>query len=455
MKSSKIKIVYACQNCGSQSPKWVGRCHDCGQWDSMVEEIFSHKLDKSAKGTNLSKQPPQPITKIELTNEERLESGISELDRVLGGGVVNGSAILIGGDPGIGKSTILLQAMSALAKKGHKVLYISGEESTVQTKMRGKRLGTDSQNLFILAETSLEIITNEIEKLKPKTIVVDSVQTIFTEELSSAPGSISQVKEVAGRLIHISKSTGMATFLVGHVTKDGAIAGPRVLEHMVDTVLYFEGDRGHPFRILRAVKNRFGSTNEIGVFEMKESGLEEVANPSMLFLSERPKGVSGTVVIPSLEGTRPLLLELQSLVAPCNFGAPRRTSMGVDHNRVSLMAAVMEKKVGIKFIDMDIFVNIIGGVKMDEPALDLPLAIAMASSLMDKPIPSDIIIFGEVGLAGEVRGIGQAELRLKEAKKMGFKRALLPKNNLDTIKKSKMALIGVKSIKEALDVLFK
>ena len=455
MKSSKTKIIYACQNCGSQSPKWVGRCHDCGQWDSMIEETFSPILDKTAKNRGVTEHPPQSITDIKITNDERLESGISELDRVLGGGVVNGSAILIGGDPGIGKSTILLQAMSALSEKGNKVLYISGEESAVQTRMRGKRLGTDSKNLFILAETSLEIIINEIAKLKPKTVVVDSVQTIFTEELSSAPGSISQVREVAGRLIHASKSSGMATFLVGHVTKDGAIAGPRVLEHMVDTVLYFEGDRGHPFRILRAVKNRFGSTNEIGVFEMKESGLEEVANPSMLFLSERPKDVSGTVVIPSLEGTRPLLLELQSLVAPCNFGAPRRTSMGVDHNRVSLMAAVMEKKVGIKFIDMDIFVNIIGGVKMDEPALDLPLAIAMASSLMDKPIPSDIIIFGEVGLAGEVRGIGQAELRLKEAKKMGFKRALLPKNNVDTLKKSKMNLIGVNSIKEALDVLFK
>lgn len=421
----------------------------------MVEESYASPFTKETVGKRISANPPRPISDIKMVDDERLETGISEIDRVLGGGVVSGSAVLIAGDPGIGKSTVLLQSMAALAQKGNKILYISGEESAVQTRMRGKRLGTDSNNLLILAETSLEIILDEIEKLKPKTVVVDSVQTIFTEELSSAPGSISQVREVAGRLIHVSKQTGMATFLVGHVTKDGSIAGPRVLEHMVDTVLYFEGDRGHSFRILRAVKNRFGSTNEIGVFEMKESGLEEVTNPSMLFLSERPKDVSGTVVIPSLEGTRPVLLELQALVASCNFGASRRTSMGVDHNRVSLMAAVMEKKVGIKFIDMDIFVNIIGGVKMDEPALDLPLAIALASSLLDRPVPSDMVVFGEAGLAGEVRGISRPELRLKEAKKMGFKRALLPKSNLDVLKNNKMDLIGVSSIREALDVLFK
>jgi len=420
----------------------------------MVEETFSSAQTARPKTARTAETAPQPISEITFSREARLKSGIGELDRVLGGGVVSGSAVLIGGDPGIGKSTILLQGMEALARQGHRVLYVSGEESAAQTKMRGERLGSTSGELYVLAETSLEVILSEIERLGPKTIVVDSVQTVFTEALSAAPGSISQVREVAGRLINEAKKSGMAAFLVGHVTKDGAIAGPRVMEHMVDTVLYFEGDRGHPFRVLRAVKNRFGSTNEIGVFEMKESGLEEVSNPSMLFLSERPKGVSGTVVVPSLEGTRPILLELQSLVAASNFGAPRRTSMGVDHNRVSLIAAVMEKKVGMRFVDMDIFVNIIGGVSMDEPAVDLPLALSLASSFLDKPVPEDMVIFGEIGLAGEVRGIGQPELRLKEAEKMGFKKALLPANNIGRLKKGKMELFGVNSIKEALDVIF-
>lgn len=420
----------------------------------MVEETFSSSPSSQTKPTRAAETPPQPISEITFSKESRLKSGIGELDRVLGGGVVNGSAVLIGGDPGIGKSTILLQGMEALARQGHRVLYVSGEESASQTKMRGERLGSKSEELYVLAETSLEVILSEIERLRPKALVVDSVQTVFTETLSAAPGSISQVREVAGQLIIEAKKSDMAAFLVGHVTKDGAIAGPRVMEHMVDTVLYFEGDRGHPFRVLRAVKNRFGSTNEIGVFEMKENGLEEVNNPSMLFLSERPKGVSGTVVVPSLEGTRPILLELQSLVATSNFGAPRRTSMGVDHNRVSLIAAVMEKKVGMRFVDMDIFVNIIGGVSMDEPAADLPLALSLASSFLDKPVPEDMVIFGETGLAGEVRGIGQPELRLKEAEKMGFKKALMPANNISRLKKGRMELIGVSSLKEAIDVVF-
>jgi len=432
----------------------MGRCPDCGEWNSLVEETFSALPAEKKQAARSAKTPPTPISDIETSAESRIKSGISEFDRVLGGGIVKGSAVLIGGDPGIGKSTLLLQAMEELARKGNKVLYVSGEESAEQTKMRGLRLGSSSKNLYVLAETSLEIILAEIERLKPKTIVVDSVQTVFTEELSSAPGSISQVREVAGRLIYESKREGMATFLVGHVTKDGAIAGPRVLEHMVDTVLYFEGERGHPYRVLRTVKNRFGSTNEIGVFEMKELGLAEVTNPSSLFLAERPDDVSGTVVVPSMEGTRPLLLELQSLVSPCNFGASRRTSMGVDHNRVSLMAAIMEKKLGMKFIDMDIFVNIVGGVKIDEPAADLPLAISLASSYLDKSVPKDMIIFGEIGLAGEVRGVGQAELRLKEAVKMGFKKALLPKNNMKQIKSKEIELIPAVSIKEALDLIF-
>ena len=455
MKESglKSKTVYSCQSCGAQAPKWMGRCPDCGQWNSMVEEVFNKK---SAR--RFSENPeniPKPITDLEVLDEERLTSGIGELDRVLGGGIVSGSIVLVGGDPGIGKSTLLLQAMETFAKKGHRVLYISGEESAAQTRMRGRRIGAVSPELFVLSETSLDLILAAIENLKPKAVVVDSVQTVFTEELSSAPGSVSQVREVTARLINSSKKSSVATFLVGHVTKDGAIAGPRVLEHMVDAVLYFEGDRGHPFRILRTVKNRFGSTNEIGVFEMNEKGLEEVENPSMLFLSERLNDVSGTAVVPSLEGTRPILLELQALISPCNFGAPRRTSMGVDHNRVSLIAAVIEKKLGIKFVDMDIFVNIVGGVKMEEPAIDLPLALSLGSSYMDKPVPSDLTIFGEIGLAGEARGVGQPETRLKEAAKMGFKRALMPKNNVDKLKNIKnIDLIGVNSIKEAFDVLF-
>lgn len=451
---SKTRSVYCCQKCGGQTPKWMGRCPDCGEWNSLVEETFSTAPAEKKQAARSAKTPPTPISDIETSAESRIKSGISEFDRVLGGGIVRGSAVLIGGDPGIGKSTLLLQGMEELARKGNKVLYVSGEESAEQTKMRGLRLGSSSQNLYVLAETSLEVILGEMERLKPKTVVVDSVQTVFTEELSSAPGSISQVREVAGRLIHESKKEGMATFLIGHVTKDGAIAGPRVLEHMVDTVLYFEGERGHPYRVLRTVKNRFGSTNEIGVFEMKEIGLAEVTNPSSLFLAERPDDVSGTVVVPSMEGTRPLLLELQSLVSPCNFGAPRRTSMGVDHNRVSLMAAIMEKKLGMKFVDMDIFVNIVGGVRIDEPAADLPLAMSLASSYLDKPVPKDMVIFGEIGLAGEIRGVGQAELRLKETVKMGFKKALLPKNNIKQLKNKDIELIPAGSIKEALDLVF-
>ncbi len=457
MKAAKIKVktIYCCQKCGGQSPKWMGRCPDCGEWNSMIEESFSPAAAKVAGGALRSSRPPQPISEIALKEKERECTGISEFDRALGGGIVSGSAILIGGDPGIGKSTLLLQAMNALATMGRTVLYVSAEESAAQIRMRGQRLGAGSKNLIVFAETSLEAVIAEVESLKPDVLVVDSVQTVSTEELTSAAGSVSQVREVSGRLTGISKVSGMATFFVGHVTKDGAIAGPRVLEHMVDTVLYFEGDRGHAYRVLRAVKNRFGSTNEIGVFEMKESGLDGVENPSMLFLSERPKGVSGTVVVPSLEGTRPIMLELQSLVSPCNFGNPRRTSMGVDNNRVSLLAAVMEKKVGTRFIDKDIFVNIVGGVRMDEPAVDLPLAVSLASSLFDKPVPSDLVVFGEMGLAGEVRGIGQAEVRLKEAEKLGFKRALMPKSSMDRLKVKGMALEGVRSIREALDVLFK
>ena len=364
----------------------------------------------------------------------RLPTGISEFDRVLGGGLVAGSLVLIGGDPGIGKSTLLLQAMNHLAKAAGNVLYVSAEESARQIKLRGARMGVNAAELYILAETSLEKVLTHTQRLHPKVLVVDSIQTVFTSALESAPGSVSQVRETAGRLMMMAKGSGIPVFLVGHVTKDGAIAGPRVLEHLVDTVLYFEGDNGHPFRILRAVKNRFGSTNEIGVFEMKEGGLTEVKNPSELFLSERPLGVSGSVVVASLEGSRPLLVELQALVTASSLGVPRRTTIGVDHNRLSLLIAVLEKKVGLTLAGQDIFMNVAGGVKLNEPAADLGMITAVASSHLDRTVEPHTLLLGEVGLAGEVRGITQPEVRVKEAAKLGFSRCILPAGNLKQVK---------------------
>lgn len=384
----------------------------------------------------------------------RLPTGISEFDRVLGGGLVAGSLVLIGGDPGIGKSTLLLQATDHFAKASGSVLYVSGEESARQIKLRGARMGVNASDLFILAETSLEKILTHAQRMQPKALVVDSIQTIFTSALESAPGSVSQVRETAGRLMMLAKGSGIPIFLVGHVTKDGSIAGPRVLEHLVDTVLYFEGDSGHPFRILRAVKNRFGSTNEIGVFEMKEGGLFEVKNPSELFLSERPLGVSGSVVVATLEGSRPLLVELQALVTASSLGVPRRTTIGVDHNRLSLLVAVLEKKVGLTLSGQDIFLNVAGGVKLNEPAADLGMVTAVASSHLDKTVDPHTLLLGEVGLAGEVRGITQPELRVKEAAKLGFSRCILPAGNLKQVKAKGMELIGVRSVEETLEKAF-
>jgi DNA repair protein RadA/Sms len=385
-------------------------------------------------------------------------TGIGELDRVLGGGIVAGSVVLIGGDPGIGKSTLVLQMLRQVSELRGRALYVSGEESPAQIKMRAQRLGVKADNLYILAETSLDEITRAADELQPQALVVDSVQTVFTSELPSAPGSVGQVREVSGRLMLYAKRTGIPTFLIGHVTKDGAIAGPRVLEHIVDTVLYFEGDRGHAFRILRAVKNRFGSTNEIGVFEMKESGLAEVANPSELFLAERPKDATGSVVVSSLEGTRPILAELQALVTPTKMTMPRRTSIGVDYNRVSLLIAVLEKRVGMHLMGMDVFVNVVGGLKIDEPAVDLGIIAAVASSFREKPIDADTVVMGEVGLAGEVRAISQAELRLKDAAKLGFTRCVLPAANVEKLDKAaglgKMQLLGVRTVDEAMERLF-
>ncbi len=397
---------------------------------------------------------PQTLDEIQSEAEERTLTHIGEFDRVLGGGIVLGSVVLIGGDPGIGKSTLLLQSLNQLAKEGKKVLYVSGEESLRQVKMRAERLGIKSPNLFVQSETSLEAIIKNIFELKPFAVVIDSIQTMYITELQSAPGTISQVRESSGKLISLAKQTGIPIFLVGHVTKEGAIAGPRVLEHMVDTVLYFEGDRGHPYRILRAVKNRFGSTNEIGVFEMKDTGLKEIKSPSELFLAERPLNASGSVVVACIEGSRPILIELQALVSATNFGVPRRTSLGVDYNRVSLLLAVLEKRAELNFMSQDIFVNVVGGIKIEEPAADLGIIMALASSFRNQPVDSRMTIFGEVGLAGEVRAINQAEIRIREAAKMGFSRCLMPKNNINRLSiNTNMELIGVNSIEKALELL--
>ncbi len=452
---AKTKVVYACQSCGYQSPKWLGKCPDCNQWNTLVEERIerpSHAREELTLGT---KEDPSPIPEISTAEEGRVLSGIGEFDRVLGGGLVPGSVILIGGDPGIGKSTLLLQAFDALSQRGLTCLYVSGEESQRQIKMRAERLGVTSPNLLILSETSLERVIDHIRKIKPSVLVIDSIQTIFSPSLPSAPGSISQVRESSGSIIILAKKGGLSAFLIGHVTKDGSIAGPRVLEHMVDTVLYFEGERGHNFRILRAVKNRFGSTNEIGVFEMKEAGLREVNNPSELFLSERPLQVPGSTVVCSMEGTRPILVELQALVSPSFLAVPRRTTIGVDHNRVALLVAVLEKKMGAKLFNQDIFVNVAGGVYVDEPAVDLGIIAAVASSYQEKAVEPKTVLFGEVGLAGEIRGIAQAEARVKEAGKLGFKRCILPLSNsrqLSHIKNPE--LIGVGSLAECWEILF-
>jgi DNA repair protein RadA/Sms len=396
----------------------------------------------------------QSISAVSVSDDDRVSCGIAELDRVLGGGVVAGSLSLIGGDPGIGKSTLLIQAADRLATHGP-VLYATAEESARQVRMRGDRLGANNPSLLLLAETSLEAIIDRVREIKPAFLIIDSIQTIFTAGLESAPGSVSQVRECAGRLMQLSKGEGVSTFIVGHVTKDGSIAGPRMLEHMVDTVLYFEGDAGHPYRILRAVKNRFGSTNEIGVFSMREEGLVEVPNPSELFLAERPDGAAGSVVVASLEGSRPILIELQALVSGASFGTPRRTTMGLDHNRASLLVAVLEKRVGLSLLALDIFLNVAGGVKLVEPAIDLGVVAALASSHLNRVVPARTVMFGEVGLTGEVRAVLQPELRVKEAARLGFNRCFLPQGNLKGMKiPDGIELVGVKNVSEVLDGLF-
>ena len=446
------KTIFRCQQCGHVSPKWLGRCPDCQSWHSLVEEIARKKTSREMSSP--SQAVPQLLGEIPFSSEARLLSGIGEWDRVLGGGLMPGSIVLLAGDPGIGKSTLLLQAMARLAEK-RRVLYVSGEESPQQLKLRSLRLGIDAPHLFIFAENTLEALLAAIEQDPPEILAVDSIQTLHTRSIEVAPGSISQVRECAARLMREAKEKGIGIFLIGHVTKEGAIAGPRALEHLVDTVIYLEGDRTHTFRLVRAVKNRYGSTNEVGVFEMKETGLEEVPNPSQLLLAERPEGVSGSVVACSVEGTRPLLVELQALVSATGWLQPRRTSMGVDSNRLSLLLAVLEKKLGLNFAQHDVFVNVAGGVRLLEPAVDLAMCTALISSYLDRPVPSELVVWGEVGLAGEVRGVGHTAIRAMEANKMGFGKVLLPRNNADRLSQELAPdCLGIRSLQEVLELLF-
>lgn len=444
--------VFFCQNCGNEYSKWMGQCPACKEWNTLVEEIVDKKSSVSMK--QIKNVTPSKLKDVVSSDEKRIKTHIEELDRVLGGGIVQGSLVLVGGDPGIGKSTLLLQVCRELSNDNVNVLYISGEESLQQIKMRADRLGNFSDNMELLCETNLELISGVLQEKKPEVVVIDSIQTMYNENVGSAPGSVSQVRESTSVLMRLAKEQGIMIFVVGHVTKEGAVAGPRVLEHMVDTVLYFEGDRHASYRILRGVKNRFGSTNEIGVFEMREQGLVEVKNPSEFMLEGRPKDASGTIVACSIEGTRPILVEIQALVSRTAFGMPRRTAAGTDYNRVNLLMAVMDKTLGLKLADQDAYINIAGGIKINEPAIDLGIILAIASSYRNKPIPEGIICFGEVGLSGEVRSVSMADQRVSEAKKLGFDTCILPKMCLKSVQNaSGIKLIGVKNVAEALEIL--
>ena len=449
------KIVFFCQNCGHEEAKWLGQCPVCGQWNSFVEEKTSGAGRGVSPGMTAASGRTMPVSlsEVDASDDVRIGTGIKELDRVLGGGIVPGSLILVGGDPGIGKSTLLLQVCQRLHQM-KKILYISGEESQTQIKLRANRMGDFSGNLKLLCETNLDVIRGVIERDPPELAVIDSIQTMYNEEVSSAPGSVSQVRESTNVLMQLAKGLNIPIFIVGHVTKEGTVAGPRVLEHMVDTVLYFEGDRHASYRILRAVKNRFGSTNEIGVFEMRQDGLCEVENPSEYMLSGRPKDASGSVVACSMEGTRPILIEIQALVCKSNFGMPRRTAAGCDYNRVNLLMAVLEKRIGLPLSGYDAYVNIAGGVRMNEPAIDLGIIMALVSSYKNRPIDEKVIVFGEVGLSGEVRAVNMPEQRVAEAKKLGFETCVLPAVSRRVLKDTEgIKIIGVKTINDAMDYI--
>ena len=447
------KSIYFCQNCGHEESKWLGQCPMCREWNTFVEEKVMVSKGTAAKNT-VREAEVVTLSSVSTDQEDRMQTEIEELDRVLGGGVVPGSLVLVGGDPGIGKSTLLLQVCKRLSDQGRKVLYISGEESLKQIKLRANRMGTFSDHLLLLCETNLETIRQVIEREHPAVAVIDSIQTMYSEEVTAAPGSVSQVREATNTLMQIAKGLNITIFIVGHVTKEGTVAGPRVLEHMVDTVLYFEGDRHASYRILRGVKNRFGSTNEIGVFEMRETGLEEVPNPSEYMLNGRPEDASGSVVACSMEGTRPILMEIQALVCRSNFGMPRRTAAGTDYNRVNLLMAVLEKRVGLPLSNYDAYINIAGGIRMNEPAIDLGIVMAIVSSYKNQSISPGTIVFGEVGLSGEVRAVSMPEQRVAEARKLGFKTCIMPQVSKDMLKKIEgIEVIGVKSVNQAMNLI--
>lgn len=456
MAKGKQKTTFFCKECGFESSKWLGQCPGCKEWDSFVEE----PVVKTAAGRSVTvteHREPSKLSEIVTNDEVRTLTGIGELDRVLGGGIVTGSLVLVGGDPGIGKSTLLLQMCKQLAEAGKDVLYVSGEESVKQIKMRADRLGTFQKELFLLSETDLDIVTEVIGRKKPEIVIIDSIQTMYREEIGSAPGSVSQVRETTSTLMRLAKSLPVSIFIVGHVTKEGVVAGPRVLEHMVDTVLYFEGDGGASYRFLRGVKNRFGSTDEIGVFEMRGNGLVEVPNPSEYMLAGKPKQAPGSIVVCSIEGTRPILIEVQALVCQTNFNMPRRTSTGTDYNRVNLLMAVIEKRMGVRMGDCDAYINVAGGMRIHEPALDLGIILALLTSYRNQSLDDETICFGEVGLAGEVRAVNMAEQRVLEAAKLGFKRCILPKVNCRQLALTKeqtrgLELVGIESIHELLEV---
>ena len=456
MAKAKKGTVFFCQECGFESSKWMGQCPGCKAWNSFVEETIQQNIVSTSgkKASAISSKEPAVLSSVSLSKEDRVEIGIEELDRVLGGGIVPGSLCLVGGDPGIGKSTLLLQVCQRLAAQGRKVLYISGEESLKQIKIRAMRIGEFTDSLLLFCETNLGIIEETIRKVMPEVVIIDSIQTMYNENVGAAPGSVSQVRESTGVFLQIAKGLGVSIFIVGHVTKEGTVAGPRVLEHMVDTVLYFEGDRHASYRILRGVKNRFGSTNEIGVFEMRREGLAEVKNPSEFMLSGKPEGASGSVVACSMEGTRPVLIEIQALVCQSNFGIPRRQATGTDFNRLNLLMAVLEKRVGLQVSGCDAYVNIAGGMRLQEPALDLGIVMAIVSSYKNRAIDDKTVVFGEVGLSGEVRAVNMTEQRVLEAKKLGFTHCVVPRSGLEGLSKiDGIKITGVATVRDAIDLI--